>query len=91
MLLSKYGSSISFIYDMYFLDALELIDFSFEKAQKEKLYQLWLVLVPNWKKEDFLEFTEFCDAVKQSNTYYNIRTDDAVEEILRITEMMKGG
>ena len=58
MLLSRYNN-IDFVYNLSWIDGIELINKAIEKRNEQKDWDMWLTLYPNMDKKTFISFDKF--------------------------------
>lgn len=84
LLLSRY-SNVEFVLNLPCGDFIKQILKAREKDNEEKDYKMWLSLLPNMGKENYISFDEFRNLGKKKQAN-EIRTNKSDEEIIQDVE-----
>jgi len=63
----------------------KLVEKAILKSNEEKLWQVWLVLLKNMDKNNYISFEDYKKQIESFSSY----TDKSVEELLQMAEKIK--
>lgn len=75
--------------NLEFKQTIELIDKAYEKVLDIQIFEMWLSLYPNMKKENFISLEEYRNKVLINNNISNVSDEEILEEVREIRERAK--
>lgn len=68
---------------------LKLIDKAYEKVLDRQIFEMWLSLYPNMKKENFITLEEYKNKLLINTNSSNVSDEQILDEVRLIRELQK--
>lgn len=74
---------------MDFDAGMEMVKKAYEEKVKERMWQMYLVYLPNMSKENLISFEEFLELANESDEQDNRSAEEILEEVKNIINNFK--